>query len=117
MCRAEVLEKLRTATSSKVVALVSSIGFVGVDVFVHHLINAAGGREPYLTIQKIGRGLRKASDKDILHYHDFMFSFGMNRMLCGQSLARERTLKQSGYTVVRQPALLPPPRTTSALKQ
>ena len=101
-----MLEKLRSATDKKVVALVSSIGFVGVDVFVHHLINAAGGREPYLTIQKIGRGLRKASDKEILHYHDFLFSLNMNRMLCGQSLARMKTLKQNGYEVIRQPAIL-----------
>jgi hypothetical protein len=43
------MEKLRSATSEKVVALVSSVGFVGIDVHVHHLINAAGGKEPYLT--------------------------------------------------------------------
>eukprot|EP00026_Physarum_polycephalum_P004113 Phypoly_transcript_04130.p1 GENE.Phypoly_transcript_04130~~Phypoly_transcript_04130.p1 ORF type:complete len:649 (+),score=96.52 Phypoly_transcript_04130:273-2219(+) len=108
--RGQVLEKLRSSTATKVVALVSSIGFVGVDVFVHHLINAAGGREAYLTIQKIGRGLRRASDKDVLYYHDFLFSLNMNRMLCGQSLARIRTLKQSGYEVLRQPAIIRRPQ-------
>ena len=31
----------------------------------------SGGLSPTLTIQKIGRGLRKAADKSELHYHDF----------------------------------------------
>ncbi len=40
--REYVLSQLRKSTKKKVVAIVSSIGYVGVNVFVHHLVNASG---------------------------------------------------------------------------
>lgn len=100
--RSKVMELLRTSAEEKVVALVSSVGFVGVDVYVHHVVNAAGGKEPYLTIQKIGRGLRRAEDKDKLDYHDFNFSYSMNRILASHSTARMKTLEGQGHKVIRE---------------
>ena len=69
--RFHVIEKLRKATDEKVVAIFSPVGNVGLDVFVHHLINCSGGKDPNMTIQKVGRGLRKAPDKEVVDYHDF----------------------------------------------
>lgn len=37
-----VFRKLSKATDEKVVAIASPIGYVGIDVHVHHVINAAG---------------------------------------------------------------------------
>jgi len=61
--REHVIHLLRTTKKKKVVAIFSSVGFVGLNFFVHHLINASGGKDPNTLIQKIGRGLRKAPDK------------------------------------------------------
>lgn len=40
--REYVLGELISSQQKKVVAIVSSIGYVGVNVAVHHLINASG---------------------------------------------------------------------------
>lgn len=105
------MQMLRNSSKPKVVALVSSVGFVGVDVFVHHVVNAAGGREPYLTIQKIGRGLRKSEDKETLDYHDFHFTFSMNPMLAHHSKVRVQTLTEQGHAIFKERELNvePPP--------
>ena len=39
-------------------------GYIGLNVYVHHLINCTGGKDANSTIQKLGRGLRKAPDKE-----------------------------------------------------
>ncbi len=49
------------------------VGYVGLDIMVHHIINATGGKEANLTIQKLGRGLRKAPG--IIPYLQFIHSF------------------------------------------
>jgi hypothetical protein len=85
-----VFRKLSEQGDHKVVAIASPVGYVGIDVHVHHVINAAGlcllfvmagflfaeldtgGLSPTLTLQKIGRGLRRAADKERLDYHDFL---------------------------------------------
>ncbi len=38
----QVLDQLRRSMKKKVVAIMSSIGYIGVNVFVHHVINATG---------------------------------------------------------------------------
>lgn len=45
--RNAVFEELRRplGKKKKVVAIMSSIGFYGLDVFVHYLINATGGKD------------------------------------------------------------------------
>lgn len=45
----------------------------GINVKIHDLINAAGGEAAHNVVQLMGRGLRTASDKDKLRYHDFLF--------------------------------------------
>lgn len=45
----------------------------GINLKIHDLINASGGEGAHNVIQLMGRGLRTASDKDLLRYHDFLF--------------------------------------------
>lgn len=92
-----VLQELRQSKQKKVIAILSSIGFYGLNVYVHHLINASGGKEPNLLIQKIGRGLRKSFDKERLDYYDFLFT-GDN-YLSRHSRVRMQVLKQEGHKV------------------
>eukprot|EP00028_Trichosphaerium_sp_Am-I-7-wt_P001054 CAMPEP_0168530062 /NCGR_PEP_ID=MMETSP0405-20121227/14384_1 /TAXON_ID=498012 /ORGANISM="Trichosphaerium sp, Strain Am-I-7 wt" /LENGTH=494 /DNA_ID=CAMNT_0008554113 /DNA_START=719 /DNA_END=2199 /DNA_ORIENTATION=+ len=92
-----VFSQLRETDKKKVVAIISPIGFLGINVYVHHLVNACGGKEASLLIQKVGRGLRRASDKDELHYHDFIFEH--NPYLEEHSLYRIETLKSEGHPV------------------
>ncbi len=89
------------------VAILSSVGNVGIDVFVHHLINASGGKGTNLTIQKLGRGLRRAHDKEILDYHDFLFSYKVHPILTNHSYARLDTIKQEGHKVVFENEIIP----------
>jgi len=67
---------------------------VGINVFVHYLINATGGKSPLQLIQKLGRGLRKSPDKTLLNYHDFHF-IG-NSFLEKHSIQRMKTLEIEG---------------------
>jgi len=67
------LLRARENGPNKVIGIVSSIGYLGINVHVHHLINASGGKSSLQLIQKYGRGLRTASDKEYLEYHDFNF--------------------------------------------
>ena len=69
----------------------------GVNVFVHNLINAAGGQAEHQIIQRMGRGLRTADDKEILNYHDFYFK--INEYLEDHSKKRIKILKAEGHEV------------------
>lgn len=102
----KVLDELRKSTKKKVVAIMSAIGYIGVDVFVHHLINATGGRDANQTIQKLGRGLRKAEDKASVEYHDFLLR--NNVTLEQHSVARIDTLKQEGHPISFEPPIVLP---------
>ncbi|EFA77807.1 hypothetical protein PPL_09305 [Heterostelium album PN500] len=95
-----VLHKLKYAKNQKVVAIFSAIGYVGIDVRIHHLINACGGKDPNMTLQKLGRGLRTADDKQHLDYHDFYFSEKVNKILKSHSGSRMSLLKKEGHTVL-----------------
>ena len=92
-----VLGQLRKSQHKKVVAICSSICNVGVNVFIHYLFNVAGGKEPNLTIQKMGRGLRVAPDKEALEYHDFIHH--TNKYLESHSMERVKTLQMEGHTI------------------
>ncbi|EGG17119.1 hypothetical protein DFA_08101 [Cavenderia fasciculata] len=107
--REYVLHKLKYSTGTKVVAIFSSIGYVGLDVRVHHLINASGGRDPNTTLQKLGRGLRKADDKEFLDYHDFYFDIKVNKHLEAHSSSRINVLKKEGHSLIMEKEILPPP--------
>lgn len=61
-------------------------------------INAAGGLSPNLTIQTIGRGLRKADDKSELCYWDFLNH--TNYHMEQHSKARMETLRREGHEII-----------------
>jgi superfamily II DNA or RNA helicase len=69
----------------------------GINVFVHNLINAAGGQADHLIIQRMGRGLRTAADKDGLNYYDFLFE--INDYLEDHSNKRIKILADEGHKV------------------
>jgi len=94
--RKEVISKLRT--SENVVAIVSQkIISKGLDVKIHNLINAAGGKAEHSIIQRMGRGLRTADDKGVLKYYDFLFN--INDYLRDHSEQRINTLRSEGHPI------------------
>jgi superfamily II DNA or RNA helicase len=69
----------------------------GINVYIHNLINAAGGQADHQIIQRMGRGLRTAQDKEILNYYDFVFE--INEYLEKHSKKRIKILKEQGHEV------------------
>lgn len=69
----------------------------GINVYIHNLINAAGGQADHQIIQRMGRGLRTADDKEILQYYDFVFE--INEYLEKHSKKRIKILKSQGHNV------------------
>jgi len=69
----------------------------GINVKLHNLINAAGGNAAHSLIQQMGRGLRNASDKDLLQYYDFLFL--INDYLRQHSEWRMEVLETEGHPV------------------
>lgn len=94
--RKSVIERLQNAENCVAIAT-QGIFNTGINVFVHNLINAAGGQADHLIIQRMGRGLRTAKDKDGLHYIDFIFD--MNPYLHKHSMKRIKILKQQGHDI------------------
>jgi len=94
--RKEVIDKLQKSENCVAIAT-QGIFNTGINVFVHNLINAAGGQADHLIIQRMGRGLRTAKDKDILNYHDFVFD--INPYLYKHSKKRIKILKDQGHDV------------------
>lgn len=94
--RTAVIEKLKK--SENVIAIVSQkIISAGIDVKIHNLVNAAGGKASHSIIQRFGRGLRTADDKDDLTYYDFLNN--TNDYLRDHSEERIKTLKKEGHNV------------------
>lgn len=94
--RKSVIERLQNAENCVAIAT-QGIFNTGINVFVHNLINAAGGQADHLIIQRMGRGLRTAKDKEGLHYVDFIFD--MNPYLHKHSMKRIKILKQQGHEI------------------
>jgi superfamily II DNA or RNA helicase len=69
----------------------------GINCHVHNLINCAGGSAEHMIIQRMGRGLRTAADKDGLSYYDFLFE--INDYLKSHSESRIEILKKEGHEV------------------
>jgi superfamily II DNA or RNA helicase len=69
----------------------------GINVYLHNLINAAGGQADHQIIQRMGRGLRTAEDKETLNYYDFIFE--INTYLEKHSKKRIKILKEQGHEV------------------
>jgi superfamily II DNA or RNA helicase len=92
-----VIKKLKEETGKIVAIATSGIFNTGLNVFIHHLINSAGGQAEHQIIQRFGRGLRRASDKDHVVYHDWYFH--NNDYLTKHSRKRIAVLKKEGHDV------------------
>ena len=95
--RSYVIEQLQKAKGNVVAIATSGIFNAAINVFVHNFINAAGGKAAHDILQRIGRGLRPADDKQLLRYYDFIFR--INQYLEGHSLNRISILKAEGHDV------------------
>jgi len=96
--RKYVIQKLKTADTKTVAIATQQIFNAGINVKTHNVINAAGGRADHQIVQRIGRGLRTASDKEILKYFDFLFL--INEYLESHSRKRIKILKEEGHDVI-----------------
>ena len=91
------IKQLQKSKKSLIAIATQQIFNTGINVFVHNLINAAGGQADHQIIQRMGRGLRTANDKSELNYYDFVFS--INPYLSEHSEKRIRILRDQGHTV------------------
>lgn len=96
--RKGVINTLKTCKDDVVAIATTKIFNTGVNVFLHNLINAAGGKADHTIIQRLGRGLRVADDKTNLKYYDFYFK--NNEYLEEHSGIRVKILEKEGHTVV-----------------
>jgi len=94
--RKHVIEQLKTEENVVAIAM-QQIFNAGINFFIHNLVNAAGGQAEHQIIQRIGRGLRTAGDKDMLHYYDFVFH--INDYLLKHSKARIKILEKKKHDV------------------
>jgi len=101
--RQEVIRKLQRAKANVVAIATQGIFNTGINVFIHNLINAAGGQAEHQIEQRIGRGLRQADDKELLHYYDFVFK--INEYLEKHSNKRVRILTERGHEVIIKESL------------
>jgi superfamily II DNA or RNA helicase len=94
--RKGIIEQLKTQDNITAIAT-SGIFNTGINVFIHNLINAAGGQADHAIIQRFGRGLRRTDDKQHLKYFDFVFE--INEYLEKHSWKRIDILEKEGYQV------------------
>lgn len=94
--RKQVIEQLQKSENCIAIAT-QGIFNTGINVFVHTLINAAGGQADHQIIQRMGRGLRTAKDKEELLYIDFVFE--TNPYLHKHSMKRIKILKKQGHDI------------------
>jgi superfamily II DNA or RNA helicase len=95
--RKMVIEKLKTSKERVVAVATQQILNTGINVMVHNVVNAAGGQADHQIVQRVGRGLRTADDKEILNYYDFLFE--NNDYLLEHSRKRIKILKGEGHEV------------------
>jgi superfamily II DNA or RNA helicase len=94
--RDPVIEALRKSEHCCAIVM-RQIITAGINVKIHNLINASGGKAPHNFIQQLGRGLRTADDKDILKFYDFIFK--INPYLWRHSDWRVKILENEGHAV------------------
>ena len=92
-----VIDRLKYSTEKVVAIATQQIFTAGINVMTHNVINAAGGQADHHIIQRVGRGLRTADDKDVLNYYDFIFQ--NNDYLLEHSKKRVKILKKEGHEV------------------
>jgi superfamily II DNA or RNA helicase len=94
--REEVYRELKVGESVICIAM-RHIITAGINVYIHNMINAAGGNAEHNIVQQIGRGLRCAKDKDTLDFYDFLFK--TNDYLEDHSMNRIATLDSEGHKI------------------
>lgn len=95
--RKVVIDKLKNSKEKTIAIATQQIFNAGINVKTHNVINAAGGQADHHIIQRVGRGLRTAEDKDILNYFDFVFH--NNQYLLNHSRKRIKILQKEGHDV------------------
>jgi superfamily II DNA or RNA helicase len=95
--RKHIINRLKKDQGNTVAIATSGIFNTGINVFVHNLINCAGGQAEHQIIQRFGRGLRVADDKSHLKYYDWYFT--INEYLEKHSSKRMAILEKEGHTV------------------
>lgn len=95
--RKGVVQTLQKSKENVIAIATQQIFNTGINVFIHNLINAAGGQADHQIIQRMGRGLRTADDKEGLNYHDFVFN--INPYLLEHSNKRIKILKEQGHKI------------------
>jgi superfamily II DNA or RNA helicase len=96
--RKHVIEQLKICNGNVVGIATQGIFNAGINVYIGNLINCAGGQAEHQIIQRIGRGLRIADDKEILNYYDFVFH--INDYLLDHSRKRIKILAAEGHEVI-----------------
>ena len=96
--RKPIIESLTDSKDKLVVIATRHIMSTGINVKIHNLINCAGGKAEHEIIQRIGRGLRLADDKEKLKYFDFYFR--INPYLENHSKKRVKILREEGHEVI-----------------
>lgn len=95
--RESVIEQLQKSQDDVIAIATQQIFNTGINCHVHNLINCAGGAAEHMIIQRMGRGLRTAKDKDGLMYYDFIFE--INDYLEQHSNKRMKILTEEGHDV------------------
>lgn len=93
--RKSVIKELQKAKGDLIAIATQQIFNTGINVHPQNLINAAGGQADHMIIQRMGRGLRTADDKERLNYFDFLFE--INDYLEDHSKKRIEILKKEGH--------------------
>jgi superfamily II DNA or RNA helicase len=93
-----VIEKLKSSKDKVVSIATQQIFSAGINVMTHNVINAAGGQADHHIIQRVGRGLRTAKDKEMLNYYDFIFH--NNEYLLEHSKKRVNILKKENHEII-----------------
>ncbi len=93
-----VIERLKDSPDNLIAIATAKIFSAGVNFFIHNFINCSGGQASHDVVQRIGRGLRPAKDKEILSYYDFIFD--INPYLLKHSMERIKILKLEGHEVI-----------------
>jgi len=93
-----VIDKLKNSKEKIVAIATQQILNTGINVMAHNVINAAGGQAEHQIIQRMGRGLRTANDKEILNYYDFIFY--NNEYLLNHSRKRLKILQKEGHEII-----------------
>lgn len=92
-----VADQLSQAQGNMIGIATQQIFNTGINAKFHNLINAAGGKADHTIIQRMGRGLRTADDKETLNYCDFIFA--INEYLEDHSKKRIKILTKEGHNI------------------